>query len=237
MPRRPNYRGRPVAFPLGALLLTAGLLLTAVWPWAAGSTRWLAFLAGVGVLGLIDDSLGGRPRGWRGHGRALARGEPSTGALKAAGTFALAAYAAAGQPIGGAAYAASVGVLALSAHLGNLLDTRPGRSEKGLALALGALCIASGSLEPLRPIAPFLPPVAAGAWLTLRERAMLGDSGASLIGGMIGVAAVTSLPGAGIYPALAGLIAISLYGEFRSLGVLVERVPLLERLDSLGRVN
>ena len=45
MPRRENYRGRKVLFPLGLLLLaTAGLALT------AGLNRWLVFLVGVGVL-------------------------------------------------------------------------------------------------------------------------------------------------------------------------------------------
>lgn len=237
MPRRFNYRGRPVVFPLGALLLPAGLLVAALGPWAPGSGRWLVFLAGVAALGLIDDAFAGPARGWRGHARALAGGEPSTGVLKAAGTVALAAYAAAGIPVRGADFVAAVGVLTLAAHVGNLIDTRPGRSEKALALILGALCTATRSLEPLRPLAAFLVPVAAGALLTLRERAMLGDSGASLIGAMIGVALVTTLSVAGICAALAALIVISLYGEFRSLGVLVERVPLLERLDSLGRVN
>jgi hypothetical protein len=237
VPRRPNYRGRPVLFPLGALLLPAGIALALVLPWSGEPWRGFAFLAGVGVLGLIDDAFAGPPRGWRGHGRALARGEPSTGALKAAGTAAFAAYAAAGLGFHGPEYVAAVAVLALAAHLGNLLDTRPGRSEKALALALAALCLASGSLAPLRPIGPFLIPVAAGAFLTLRERAMLGDSGASLIGGLAGLSLVSTLSGPPLVAALAGLIAISLYGEFRSLGVLVERVPLLERLDSLGRSN
>jgi UDP-GlcNAc:undecaprenyl-phosphate/decaprenyl-phosphate GlcNAc-1-phosphate transferase len=235
VPRRPNYRGRRVAFPLGALLLPAGAVLALAWP--AGSGRGLAFLAGVGALGLIDDALGGWPRGWRGHGRALLRGEPSTGALKAAGTAALAAWAAAGRELGGADYVAAVGVLALAAHLGNLLDTRPGRTDKALALALAVLCLVAGSLAPLRPIAPFLIPVAAGSWLTLRERAMLGDSGASLIGAMLGVSVVTTVSGAALYAALAGLIAISLYGEFRSISVAIGRVPLLHQLDSLGRAE
>jgi UDP-GlcNAc:undecaprenyl-phosphate/decaprenyl-phosphate GlcNAc-1-phosphate transferase len=58
--------------------------------------------------------------------------------------------------------------------------------------------------------------VAVCSWFTLRERAMLGDTGASLIG---------------------GLIAVSVYGEFRSISAAIERVPLIQRLDSLGRVN
>jgi hypothetical protein len=125
--------------------------------------------------------------------------------------------------------------LTLAAHVGNLLDTRPGRAEKGLATTAALSCAAAWSPEPLGPIAPLIVPVALGAWLTLRERAMLGDSGAGLIGGMGGICLVQALSSPSIYPALAGLVAISHRGEFHSLSATVERVPLLQRLDSLGR--
>ncbi|MGA8219224.1 MAG: hypothetical protein WB771_11710 [Solirubrobacterales bacterium] len=219
-------------FPLGAvLLIAAGAAL------AAGPSRWLAFLAGVGLLGLLDDLAAGSPQGLRGHARALCHGRISTGAIKAVGTLALAAYALGGRGMGAPGYAAALGVLTLAVHLGNLLDTRPGRSEKALALAVTAVCLASWSLVPLEPVAALLGPVAVGAVLTLRERAMLGDSGASLIGGIIGVLLVTTLSASGLWCALAVLISISLYGEFRSISSAIDRVPLLERLDSLGRVN
>lgn len=219
-------------FPLGIVLLAiAGFALT------AGLNRWLVFLCGVGYLGLLDDLAGGPARGWRGHGLAVARGEISTGAIKAVGTVAFAAYAAAGDGVGGVTYLAEVLVLCLAAHLGNLLDTRPGRSEKALAMVAAVVCLASRSLAPLEPVAPLVPAVALCSWLTLRERAMWGDTGASLIGGMIGVLLVTSLSPLGVGLVLVALIAISLYGEFRSLSTAIERVPLLDRLDSLGRVN
>jgi UDP-GlcNAc:undecaprenyl-phosphate/decaprenyl-phosphate GlcNAc-1-phosphate transferase len=223
--RRVNYRGRSVLFPLGVFLIAAAGLALAVWP-----SRWLVFLLGVGLLGLVDDFAAGSPRGLRGHGRALARGELSTGAIKAVGTVALAAYAAPGG-------LAEVAVLALAAHVGNLLDTRPGRTEKGVAVTAALSCAAAWSLAPLEPIAPLILPVALGASLTLRERAMLGDSGASLVGGMAGVSLIAALSEPAVYVALVGLLAISLYGEFRSISATVCRVPLLERLDSLGRVN
>jgi UDP-GlcNAc:undecaprenyl-phosphate GlcNAc-1-phosphate transferase len=232
VPRRTNYRGKPVAFPLGVALLAAVAVGLATEP-----SRWLVFLCGVACLGLIDDAADAAPRGWRGHGRALAGGELSTGAIKAGGTAVLAAYAAAGEGTSGSVYVAEVGVLTLAAHVGNLLDTRPGRSEKALALVAAAACAASWSLAPLEPIGLLIGPVALGAWFTLRERAMLGDSGASLIGGMIGVMLVTTLAAPATYVTLAVLISISLYGEFRSISSAIGRVPLLERLDSLGRVR
>jgi UDP-GlcNAc:undecaprenyl-phosphate/decaprenyl-phosphate GlcNAc-1-phosphate transferase len=229
---RTNYRGRQVAYPLGALLLVA--VFAAL---AADFSRWLVFLAGVGCLGLIDDLVDAAPRGWRGHTRAVVRGELSTGAIKATGTLGLAAYAAAGGGATGPEYVADIALLTLAAHLGNLLDTRPGRTEKALALTAAAICAGSWSLVPLRPIAPLVIPVAVGAWFTLRERAMLGDAGASLVGGMVGVLLVTTMKAPATYVALAGLIAISLYGEFRSISSAIGRIPLLDRLDSLGRAN
>jgi UDP-GlcNAc:undecaprenyl-phosphate/decaprenyl-phosphate GlcNAc-1-phosphate transferase len=189
------------------------------------------------VLGLLDDLAAASPRGLRGHARAVLQGRLSTGAIKAIGTVALAAYAVAGQEASRPEYVAAVGVLTLSAHLGNLLDIRPGRCEKALALTAALICLASWSLVPLEPIAALIGPVAVGACLTLRERAMLGDSGASLIGGMAGVLLATTLSVPGMWCALALLIAISLYGEFRSISSAIERVPLLARLDSVGRGN
>jgi UDP-GlcNAc:undecaprenyl-phosphate/decaprenyl-phosphate GlcNAc-1-phosphate transferase len=223
--RRVNYRGRPVLFPLGVLLISAAGFALAVWP-----SPWLVFLLGVGLVGLVDDFAASSPRGLREHGRALARGELSTGAIKAVGTLALAAYAASGD-------LADTAVLALAAHVGNLLDTRPGRTGRGAAFAAALACAAAWRLGPLEPIAPLILPVALGASLTLRERAMLGDSGASLVGGMAGICLIATWSEAASYVALAGLLAISLYGEFRSISATVDRVPLLERLDSLGRVN
>lgn len=220
-------------FPLGAAILALGMIAVAIS--GAGAGRWLAYLAGVSLLGLLDDLLGdGGPRGLRGHGTALAAGRPSTGAVKALGTIALAAWAAPGD---GLPYLLEVGVLTLAPHAANLLDLRPGRVEKVGALAVGGVCLIAGSLAPLDSVWPFAAAAGAGALLTLRERAMLGDSGASLIGAVVAVAAVSALGDRGMAIALLALVAISLYGEFRSISAAIERVPLLHRLDSLGRSN
>ncbi len=225
-----------MAYPLGALLLPVALVLDGVLE--PGLGRWLVYLGGVWMLGLADDLLAdeGSPRGLRGHGVAVLGGRPSTGALKAAGTITLALYATSGLAQG-PEQLATVGVLVLATHLGNILDLRPGRAEKALWLVLAAVCAAGTTLAPLELLAPFVVVISAGAWLTLRERAMLGDSGASLIGAVMGVALVTTLEPVATYATFAGLIAISLYGEFRSITVAMGRVPLLERLDSIGRGN
>lgn len=249
---RENYAGRRVAFPLGALLLAASLVaLAPLAPLddraelellAPELRRWFAFVVGVAFLGLFDDAFGRgaeaeSARGWRGHARALLRGELSTGAIKAVGAFALAAYASSGLGRESLDYLADLALLLLATNMANLLDLRPGRVEKALALVGAGLCIGYWTLAPVELLGIFLGPVAVGAWFTLRERAMLGDTGSNLVGALIGVWLVTTLSDPGRLVALAVLIALTVYGEFRSISAAIERVPLLRQLDSLGRVR
>jgi hypothetical protein len=64
---------------------------------------------------------------------------------------------------------------------------------------------------------------------------MLGDTGSNLIGGLAGLWIVLTLGTAGQAIALAVVLALTIYGEFRSISAFVEKAPLLRRLDSFGR--
>ncbi len=105
---RSNYAARRVAFPAGAPLIACSLIALA--PLAVlddradldlldpGLQRWMVYVLGVALLGLLDDALGrggadDTARGWRGHARAVSSGRFSTGAIKAVGALALAATA------------------------------------------------------------------------------------------------------------------------------------------------
>jgi UDP-GlcNAc:undecaprenyl-phosphate/decaprenyl-phosphate GlcNAc-1-phosphate transferase len=79
--------------------------------------------------------------------------------------------------------------------------------------------------------------VAVVASYTLREQAMLGDTGSNLVGALAGVALLETLDDTGRLVALAVVAALTVYGEFRSISVAIERVPPLRALDSLGRVR
>ena len=92
-------------------------------------------------------------------------------------------------------YLADVALLILATNLFNLLDLRPGRAEKGLALLGAGLCLGAWTLAPIELLGIFAGPVLVGAWLTLRERAMLGDTGSNLIGAIAGVWLLTILGG------------------------------------------
>jgi hypothetical protein len=247
---RPNYRGAELAFPLGAVLATAALVALA--PLAILNDRvdldlldpelrrWLPYLLGIAFLGFLDDALGrgaavDAPRGWRGHARALREGRLSTGAIKAIGALALAAYVVSGRGLESWRYLADIALLILATNLGNLLDLRPGRAEKGLALLGVGLCLGAWTLEPIELLGIFAGPILVGAWLTLGERAMLGDTGSNLVGAVAGVWLLTVLGGDGRLVALAIVLALTIYGELRSISVTIERVPPLRWLDSLGR--
>jgi UDP-GlcNAc:undecaprenyl-phosphate/decaprenyl-phosphate GlcNAc-1-phosphate transferase len=247
---RENYRGARLAFPLGAILATSALVALAPLAFLDDRAdlsllepelrRWMPYLLGVAFLGFLDDSLGrgedgGAPRGWRGHVRALRDGSLSTGAVKAVGTLALAAYVVSGRGLESWRYLADVALLILATNLFNLLDLRPGRAEKGLALLGAGLCLGAWTIAPLELLGIFAGPVLVGAWLTLREQAMLGDTGSNLIGAIAGVWLLTTLDGDARLLALAVVGALTIYGELRSISATIDSLPPLRWLDSLGR--
>jgi UDP-GlcNAc:undecaprenyl-phosphate/decaprenyl-phosphate GlcNAc-1-phosphate transferase len=247
---RANYSGRRVAFPSGAVLVAVSLIALA--PLAVlddradldlldpDLRRWLAYVIGVAMLGLLDDALGGGAaekahRGWRGHARAVAAGRFSTGAIKAAGGLALAAYAVSGRGREGLDYVADVALLLLATNLFNLLDLRPGRSAKAFVLLGAGLTIGTRDLEPLWTLGLFAGAVLVVGLYDLRERTMLGDAGSNVIGALAGLWIVLALDSTGQLIALMVMIVFTVYGEFRSIGALIEKTPLVRQLDSLGR--
>ena len=249
---RENWRGARLAFPLGAVLATAALVALAPLAFLDERgdldlldpelRRWIPYLIGIAFLGFLDDALGqgeraGAPRGWRGHARALFEGRLSTGAIKAIGALALAAYVVSGRGLQAFDYLADVALLILTTNLFNLLDLRPGRAEKGLILLGAGLCLGAWTTDPLQLLGIFAGPVLVGMWFTLRERAMLGDTGSNLIGAIGGVWLLTTLGGDGRLIALAAVAALTIYGELRSISKAIESIPPLRSLDSLGRVD
>jgi UDP-GlcNAc:undecaprenyl-phosphate/decaprenyl-phosphate GlcNAc-1-phosphate transferase len=251
-----NYRDRALPVPLGVLSLAAAsialipLMLLQVLASAQIFHPEIfpiaVYAVGVLALGLIDDTLGDRaqasapdaarvPRGWRGHGGALLHGEISTGVLKAAGSLGLALLAMSWLSLSEGRWLLAAAVLVLATNVFNLLDLRPGRSSKVFVLVGLGLVLGSGEVRPLWALGLFVAPTLVAGLYDLRERAMLGDTGANLLGALAGLWLVLTLSGTGQLVALGLLLVVTVYGELRSISSLIERTPLLRQLDCLGR--
>ncbi len=246
---RPNYRGRMLPVPLGVLMPAAALIalvpLTLIARLAPAAVFHpelvpiVLYALGVALLGLIDDEFGGAGdgggrRGWRGHAAAVMRGELSTGALKAVGSFGLALLAVDLLGLSTGRWLLAAAVLVLATNLFNLLDLRPGRSVKVFVLLGAGLTIGAG-LRSLWSVGLFAAPALVAGAYDLRERAMLGDTGSNLLGALAGLWLVLTLSGTGQLIALGLLAVATVYGELRSISALIERTPGLRELDSWGR--
>ena len=259
-----NFRGARVSTvegPVFTALAVGGAC-------AAGAAPAPALLAGGGALlaGRIDDVYGGAAeRGLRGHGRAMLRGRPTTGALKvvllagAGSAAALAARRGAGTPRvtgGGSPGAApdtaltawldtalTAGLVATSANLLNLLDLRPGRALKAVLVAALPIAAGRGRAGAGSPFAPQGRAVLAGAAAAalaclpadLAERAMLGDAGANPAGALTGLGLALTAGRRGRIALLAGGAALTLASEVVSFSRVIESVPPLRSWDRWGR--
>jgi len=203
-------------------------------------------LAGGGALGfgILDDLAGSSTRrGLRGHLGALAEGEITTGAVKLAGLAATGLVGGALLGGGPSDRLINAGLIAGGANLLNLFDLRPGRAVKVATLSAGLIAAGSAAGSAAgqdRPsgLAAVAAPVGAGLALLpedLAERAMLGDAGANALGAMLGAAAAVALPRPARVGLLAGIVALTAASEKVSFTKVIERTPVLHRLDMLGR--
>ncbi len=247
--RRTNYRGHELATSGGLVIVLAVLVVeavrTALAEFGLGEELRDSLLRSVvlfacfafAFLGLIDDLLGTEDdRGFRGHLQALAQGRLTTGAMKlfGGGVVAIVLAAAPGE-VSGRRLLADAALVALAANLGNLLDRAPGRTIKVGLLVYLPIALAAGTSPVGLALAPVVGAAAGLLPADLGERLMLGDTGANLLGAVLGLAVVleTSRPvRTGVLIALVVLNAVS---ERVSFSRVIDATPGLRHLDRLGR--
>jgi UDP-GlcNAc:undecaprenyl-phosphate/decaprenyl-phosphate GlcNAc-1-phosphate transferase len=232
--RRRNYRDRDVTLVLGPAVGVGALATLAAAP--ASTRRGLAgVVVAVALIGGYDDLYGDtHARGLRGHFRALRERRVTTGMVKLAALGATAAYASARRYRAPVDVALGTVLVAGGANLINLFDLRPGRAAK---VSLVSAAMLGGGGEPSARAAAA---IAAGAALAalpadLREQAMLGDTGAGALGALLGWSAATHSSRTRRVAMAAGVVALTLASEQVSFSALIERRPVLRRLDQLGR--
>jgi len=255
---RSNYAGREVPVPAGLLIPLAAFLALGVSApldrlvddnvlQGIGLAGAIIYIVGVCLLGVIDDLLGtpviegdlGRkdPRGLRGHAKATLGGGFSTGAVKAIGSLGLAAFAVGLIVPGKWEYLLAIALVVVTTNLFNLLDLRPGRALKVFFALIAVLALATWTLTPLWTMGAFIGSLPVLAYYDLGEKGMLGDTGSNAIGAIAGIWMVLVLSTTAQAIALAVILLITLYGEFRSISQLIDRTPLLRFIDLLGRPN
>ena len=125
-------------------------------------------------------------------------------------------------------------VIALSANFGNLLDRAPGRVGKVSLIVFVLLAVVSRLDVDL--VGPALIAGAGAGMLApdLRERCMLGDTGANVLGAGagLGMVAVTG-PGAW-WVAVVVLAVLNVVSERVSFSRVIDRTPPLHWFDRLG---
>lgn len=247
--QRQNHRGLSVPtavgliLPLAVLASETALALAEALDWEPNAVTdgpraaVLILALGLGLLGLLDDLAGeGESGGFSGHLRALRHGRFTTGSLKLFGGAAVAIVAVQGprsDSLGRVVLDAAV--IALCANAANLFDRAPGRTVKVSLFAFLVLVAATGAPAELLAVAVVAGAAAGLLWPDLREQMMLGDVGANVLGGVIGLGVVIATAPTTRTIVLLGVLALNLASEAVSFSKVIDRVGPLRVLDRAGR--
>ncbi|HUR50033.1 MAG TPA: hypothetical protein VMY88_10985 [Acidimicrobiales bacterium] len=246
---RRNFRDRELAVGGGLALVVAVIGVAAVASaaqvgrsgrgLARAESALLVVVLGFGLLGFVDDVVGsGRDRGFRGHLRELSRGRLTAGGLKlfGGGCVAILAVHYAGSASLGALLR-DAALIALCANLANLFDLAPGRAIKTAAIAGLMLVVATRADVLLRGVAVVVGSALGLLWPDLRERLMLGDTGANPLGAAVGLGIVLVCAPSTRLIVLAALALLNLASEFVSFSRVIAAVPPLRWFDGVGRLR
>jgi UDP-N-acetylmuramyl pentapeptide phosphotransferase/UDP-N-acetylglucosamine-1-phosphate transferase len=243
---KPNFRKTPIMASYGivsfgyvaAAIVTAAYLGPAQWRHAL---LYLWVMAVMWALGAADDIWGSREvGGFAGHFRKLfTQGKITTGAVKAIGGgivgIAAGYVISEGEPV---RWALAAVLIPLTANMLNLLDLRPGRASAVFFLGLGVTCLVTlGRLQAPWVVGAIALVAFAWAIPDSRGKAMMGDSGSNSLGAALGVTVALNTFPAFQMVAILCIAALHVFSERHSISDLIERNPILRRLDRLVGVR
>lgn len=247
--QRRNYRDAPVPTAGGIYLVLTVLVVEAgravLGALGVGEETGLTqarsevlfAVFGFALLGLVDDLTAvGADRGFRGHLGALREGRVTTGLLKLLGGAAVAVVLVATPGFkDGRGLLVDAMLIALAANLGNLLDRAPGRTIKFGLVAYVPIALVIGTAPIGVAIAPVMGAALGLLGDDLRERLMLGDTGANVIGAVLGLAVVLGASEGWRLSVMLALLALNVSAEVVSFSRVIDAVPPLRAFDRLGR--
>ncbi len=235
--KKKNYLGRKVFFPAGLLLPLSVYPIFLIIIKLQILDREFAVLAifysGSVLLGGIIDDLWGQEqiKGFKGHIKELLSGSISTGILKiitaVLGIAPLAAYLAKNW----FAFLSYFFLGLLVINVFNSLDLRPGRCLKGLIFFLLLL-----SPWMFGKIACLLMGTVLGhIYFDLKQKMMLGDSGAGYLGSLAAILLIQSGQDLLIFIFTILFLLFNLFTELRSISGVIDNNRVLQNLDLWGR--
>jgi len=235
-----NYSGRVVINGAG-LIFFIPCILSVFFLWNLidlnSMVIYISLLLSMTLVGYIDDSLGASTtKGLRGHIKVMISGEISTGIIKLIVALIM------GIVISAVYFSSLLDIVfhailfCLCVNFINLLDLRPGRSIKGFFLFTLFISLASG-LKSLWMLLPIYSSLAVYIRDEMQEVYMLGDTGANLLGGVLGIYTLNAA-----YPGVKHglfiiLLLLHILAEFKSFSKIIDTVPLLKYLDSFGQLR
>ena len=245
--RRDNYRGASIPVVGGIPIIVVAILgmtvlrivrsLTELEVFADQALIWvepaLVALLVVAVFGLLDDSMGSAAaKGFRGHIGSLLSGRLTTGMLKllAGGLAGLVVASSLETNLGWLILGGLC--VAVWSNVGNLFDLAPGRCLKVcVPLPLVLVALFPGRLAPLALVVGAAMAVFAS---DVKEKVMLGDTGANPAGVLVALAAVACGNHWVTAAFCLGGVLLNLSAERVSFSRIIYRTSALRRVDLWG---
>jgi len=236
-----NYRNKVVPCGMGILfffiiLIWIPLLILLYPEYINLSLVIILSTASLAFIGLLDDFAGDRRvKGLRGHFGRLKQGVLTSGIMKALTGMYLSFIVVMVTTSDMVEGIFDFMLLSLSINFINLLDVRPGRAVKVFIIFSVFFLI----FPKPAPVFFLLVSTVLCAMiylpLELREVYMLGDTGANVLGGLLGMNVMIGTPPVGKILFAIWLVGIHYLAERTSISLLVDKIPVLHYLDSIGR--
>ncbi|MHB1391767.1 MAG: UDP-N-acetylmuramyl pentapeptide phosphotransferase [Clostridia bacterium] len=237
-----NYRGRAIPAIGGIvfvpiLLVIILILLLKSSEGYQNHLRYLALVLSMGFVGVIDDLVGDiKIKGLVNHIKSTLRGKMTTGFLKALTGFLVSCIVSFGMTNSYIEFIVNVLIISLFANTLNLFDLRPGRAVKVfLAVSFILLTASMGRVVEAMPLII----LNLAVWLYIRydlkEKCMLGDTGANILGISLGYYSTLLLGFKAKLLILAFLVIMNVVSEKFSITEIINRSRLLSYLDNMGR--
>lgn len=230
-----NYEGNKIPHTLGILLIGYVALFLYIFP-IENQLFIFGYIFLLWLVGWIDDVKGTTyPKGIKGHLRYFIEYKKWTTALtKMIGIVVAAFFVVMPSDLVEWRWLLAFGILLLSPHVANAFDTRPLRVWKWSSLQFLFISLFFLPFHLEKAIYLFIVFIIWGN-VEATKKMMLGDNGATVIGGVIGALVIFTTPPYFQIIVLLSYLVLTLLVEKISLHEWIEKIYMLRVIDRIGR--